>query len=458
MGEKREIPVDFLRPLLTEGACVLDSGRTRRRNALSGACSLSLLSDRVYNTINDTKEKVKHVGLLNRISSCFTKSSFASCSCDERGQAIDDGARQILEALEEAGKEGYIVGGCVRDLAMGKVPHDWDITTSARPEEMLSIAALRGWKAIDGGGRRFGTVIIVLGGENYEVTTFRSERYGSDAHRPSEVSFAGTLKEDLMRRDFTVNGLFYNIRDFSVIDWVGGMSDIKKKVIRSIGDPEIRFQEDPVRMMRAIKFSSRLGFKIEKKTAAAMKKYHAMILSASLPRVCEEVFRLFPYGHSAEAFKLMWECGMMGDLLPELAKYVDRSGGKKSPTWKYLEVLDEYEKRMSAQGFEVPNGLRAAVLMTGLLRESKKDGMGRKVMDTLMQSIKPPKATYFTAVLLMDSLRRFAASPTKGKSRFVHNRDFLDALDYNRIVLRAEKKDEKILNEWSDLYEQKGNK
>ena len=118
---------------------------------MSGACSLSLLSDRVYNTIDDTKEKVKHVGLLNRISSCFTKSSFANCSCDERGPAIDAGARQILAALEETGKEGYIVGGCVRDLAMGKVPHDWDITTSARPEEMLSIAALRGWKAIDGG-------------------------------------------------------------------------------------------------------------------------------------------------------------------------------------------------------------------------------------------------------------------------------------------------------------------
>ena len=126
---------------------------------MSRACSLSLLSDRVYNTINDTKEKVKHVGLLHRISSCFTKSSFASCSCDERGQAIDEGARQILAALEEAGKEGYIVGGCVRDLAMGKVPHDWDITTSARPEGMLSIAALRGWKAVDGGGRRFGTVL-----------------------------------------------------------------------------------------------------------------------------------------------------------------------------------------------------------------------------------------------------------------------------------------------------------
>ncbi|MGN0843407.1 MAG: polynucleotide adenylyltransferase PcnB [Kiritimatiellia bacterium] len=372
---------------------------------------------------------------------------------------IDPDALKVLYRLDKLGYTSYLVGGGVRDLLMGRKPKDFDVGTSAKPNEVKK--AFRNCFLI---GRRFRLAHVRFGEKVIETATFRqnSQTVGEiiehAAEGPLEDNTFGTPETDAYRRDFTVNGLFYNIRDFSVIDWVGGMSDIKKKVIRSIGDPEIRFQEDPVRMMRAIKFSSRLGFKIEKKTAAAMKKYHAMILSASLPRVCEEVFRLFPYGHSAEAFKLMWECGMMGDLLPELAKYVDRSGGKKSPTWKYLEVLDEYEKRMSAQGFEVPNGLRAAVLMTGLLRESKKDGMGRKVMDTLMQSIKPPKATYFTAVLLMDSLRRFAASPTKGKSRFVHNRDFLDALDYNRIVLRAEKKDEKILNEWSDLYEQKGNK
>ena len=372
---------------------------------------------------------------------------------------IDPDALKVLYRLDKLGYTSYLVGGGVRDLLMGRKPKDFDVGTSAKPNEVKK--AFRNCFLI---GRRFRLAHVRFGEKVIETATFRqnSQTVGEiiehAAEGPLEDNTFGTPETDAYRRDFTVNGLFYNIRDFSVIDWVGGMSDIKKKVIRSIGDPEIRFQEDPVRMMRAIKFSSRLGFKIEKKTAAAMKKYHAMILSASLPRVCEEVFRLFPYGHSAEAFKLMWECGMMGDLLPELAKYVDRSGGRKSPTWKYLEVLDEYEKRMSAQGFEVPNGLRAAVLMTGLLRESKKDGMGRKVMDTLMQTIKPPKATYFTAVLLMDSLRRFAASPTKGKSRFVHNRDFLDALDYNRIVLRAEKKDETNLNEWSDLYEQKGNK
>jgi tRNA nucleotidyltransferase/poly(A) polymerase len=209
-------------------------------------------------------------------------------------------------------------------------------------------------------------------------------------------------------------------------------------------------------MMRAVKFSSRLGFRIERHTMAAMKKYHACILNASVPRVCEEVFRLFPYGCSAEAFRLMYETGLLGDLLPELSKFIASSGGKSSPTFKYLKVLDGYEKMMSGKGFEVSNALRAAVLMTGLFKSEKKDGAGRRVMQTMMNSLKIPKAVYFTAVLLLESARRLSVSPAKGKSRFIYNRDFLDALDYNRIVARAEKRSEDTLNAWADLYDEKG--
>ena len=372
---------------------------------------------------------------------------------------IDPDALKVLYRLDHLGYTAYLVGGGVRDLLMNRKPKDFDVGTSAKPNEVKR--AFRNCFLI---GRRFRLAHVRFGEKVIETATFRqnSQTVGEiiehAAEGPLEDNTFGTPETDAYRRDFTVNGLFYNIKDFSVIDWVGGMADIEKKIIRAIGDPEIRFQEDPVRMMRAVKFSSRLGFKIEKKTWAAMKKYHACILSASVPRVCEEVFRLFPYGHSAEAFRLMWECGMLGDLIPSLARYVDRTGGRKSPAWRYLEVLDEYERRMATKGFEVSNGLRAAVLMTGLFREERKDGAGRKVMQTLTDSLKPPKSVYFTAVLLMESLRRLSASPTKGKSRFVHNRDFLDALDYNRIVLRAEGKDESTLNEWSDLYEQKGNK
>ena len=372
---------------------------------------------------------------------------------------IDPDALKVLYRLSSLGYTAYLVGGGVRDLLLGRKPKDFDVGTSAKPNEVKR--AFRNCFLI---GRRFRLAHVRFGDKVIETATFRqnSQTVGEiiehAAEGPLEDNTFGTPETDAYRRDFTVNGLFYDIKDFSVIDWVGGMADIKDKVIRSIGDPEIRFREDPVRMMRAIKFSSRLGFRIERKTAAAMKKHHSCILTASVPRVCEEVFRLFPYGHSEEAFRQMWSCGMLSDLLPALSAYIDRSGGKKSPTWRYLAVLDEYENMMSGKGFEVSNGLRAAVLMTGLCREEGRDGAGRKVMQTMVDSLKIPKATYFTAVLLMESGKRLSSPPTKGKSRFVHNRDFLDALDYNRIVFRAEKKSEDVLNAWSDLYEEKGNK
>ena len=369
---------------------------------------------------------------------------------------IDPDALKVLYRLDSLGYTAYLVGGGVRDLLMGRKPKDFDVGTSARPAEVKR--AFRNCFLI---GRRFRLAHIRFGDKVIETATFRqnSQTVGEiiehASEGPLEDNTFGTPETDAYRRDFTVNGLFYNIKDFSVIDWVGGMKDIERKVIRSIGDPEIRFREDPVRMMRAIKFSSRLGFKIERKTAAALRRCHACILSAAVPRVCEEVFRLFPYGHSAEAFRQMYDCGMLGDLLPELAAFIDSDGRRRSRTFAYLETLDGYERMMAERGFEVPNGLRAAVLMTGMFRRENKDGAGRRIMKYMSDRLKTPKATYFTAVLLMESIRRLSASPTKGKQRFVYNRDFLDALDYNRIVLRAEGKSEDVLNEWADLYDEK---
>lgn len=370
---------------------------------------------------------------------------------------IDSDALKVLYRLSSLGYTAYLVGGGVRDLLIGRIPKDFDVGTSANPVEVKR--AFRNCFLI---GRRFRLAHVKFGDKVIETATFRqnSQTVGEiiehAAEGPLEDNTFGTPKTDAYRRDFTVNGLFYDIRDFSVIDWVGGVKDIKKKIIRAIGDPEIRFQEDPVRMMRAVKFSSRLGFRIEKHTMAAMKKYHACILNASVPRVCEEVFRLFPYGCSCEAFRLMYETGLLGDLLPELSMYIASSGGKSSPTFKYLKVLDDYEKMMAEKGFEVSNAIRAAVLMTGLYKSEKKEGAGRRVMQTMMNSLKIPKAVYFTAVLLLESSKRFSVSPAKGKSRFIYNRDFLDALDYNRIVARAEKRSEETLNAWADLYDEKG--
>lgn len=372
---------------------------------------------------------------------------------------IDPDAVRVLYRLSQLGYTAYLVGGGVRDLLLGRTPKDFDVGTSAKPNELKR--AFRNCFLI---GRRFRLAHLRFeGGKIIETATFRqnSQTVGEiiehAAEGPMEDNTFGTPETDAYRRDFTVNGLFYDIKDFSVIDWVGGMKDLERRIIRAIGDPDIRFREDPVRMMRAIKFSSRLGFSIERRTLAAMKRHHACILTASIPRVCEEVFRLFPYGKSAEAFRLMWSCGLLGDLMPQLAKAIDASGGAKSPTWKYLAVLDSLEQLRAGEGNEVSNGLRAAVLMTVLFKADGKEGASRRVMQVMQDALKTPKATYFTAVLLLESAVRLTKPPVKGRSRFVHNRDFLDALDYNRIVMRAEGKDESVLDAWADLYDSKGN-
>ena len=369
---------------------------------------------------------------------------------------IDPDALKVLYRLSDAGYTAYLVGGGVRDLLLGREPKDFDVGTSAKPNQVRRVFS--NCFLI---GRRFRLAHIRFGTKVIETATFRqnSQTVGEiiehAAEGPQEDNTFGTPETDAYRRDFTVNGLFYDIRDYSVIDWVGGMKDLEKKVIRAIGDPAIRFQEDPVRMMRAIKFSSRLGFTIERKTAAAMRKHHRCILTAAVPRVCEEVFRLFPYGHSEEAFRQMYEYGLLGDLVPELAAFIDRDGGAKSKTFQYLKGLDAYERMMAKKGFEVSNALRAAVLMTAFFRAERKDGASRRIMEYLTKPLATPKATFFTGVVLMESLRRLSQPPSRGKQRFVYNRDFLDALDYARIVARVEGRSEKVLNEWADLYEEK---
>ena len=370
---------------------------------------------------------------------------------------IDRDALRVLYRLDGLGYTAYLVGGGVRDLLLGRKPKDFDVGTSASPSEIKKV--FRNCFLI---GRRFRLAHLRFGRKVIETATFRqnSQTVGEiiehAAEGPFEDNTFGTPETDAYRRDFTVNGLFYNIRDYSVIDWVGGLKDLEKKVIRSIGDPMIRFREDPVRMMRAIKFASRLDFRIEKDTAKAMHKLHSMILSASAPRVCEEVFRLFPFGKSAEAFRLMWEYGLMGDLLPELAAFIKKDGGLKSRTWKYLETLDRYEMAMAKQGYDVPNGLRAAVLYAAWAQDES--GSSREIMGTMLRSLKIPKATYFLAVLMIDSVKRLSRPPEKSRRRFLHNRDFQDALDFNRIVVRAEGRSEKILDQWQDLYNEEMSK
>ena len=363
---------------------------------------------------------------------------------------IDPDALRVLYRLSSLGYEAYLVGGGVRDLLLGRQPKDFDVGTSAKPNEVKR--AFRNCFLI---GRRFRLAHVRFGEKVIETATFRRESQTVGeiiehaAEGPFEDNTFGTPETDAYRRDFTVNGLFYDIKTFAVIDWVGGLKDLKKRLIRSIGDPMIRFREDPVRMMRAVKFASRLDFAIERSTERAIRKLHSCIMTAAVPRLCEEVFRLFPYGKSEVAFRMMYRFGLLGDLLPDLAAFIASDGGEKSSTWKYLSVLDRYENAMHDRGIEVANGLRAATLYAAMARANP--GRSREIVGELSRMLKVPRSTYFLAVLLIDSVKRFSARPNAHKTRFIYNRDFPDALDFNRIVVRAEGRSEAIVDEWDAM-------
>nr|APO35313.1 pcnB: poly(A) [uncultured bacterium] len=172
---------------------------------------------------------------------------------------IWQGATRILRALADAGFEAYVIGGAVRDLVLKQTPHDYDIVTKARPDDIIDIMAKAGFNTTGVVGKSFGVVVVMVPEGSYEVATFRRERYGADSHRPEEVVYADTLEEDVARRDFTVNGMAMTAQG-EVIDLVGGLKDIKSLTLRTIGNAEERFQEDALRLFRACRFVGKLGF------------------------------------------------------------------------------------------------------------------------------------------------------------------------------------------------------
>src|SRR5205814_5026314 len=226
----------------------------------------------------------------------------------------------------------------VRDLLMDRTPKDFDVATDAHPTEVRRL--FRNSRII---GRRFRLVHIIFQDQTVEVATFRrepergSEGTAEDILITDDNTFGSRL-QDARRRDFTINALFYNIADFSVIDYIGGLDDLTQRRVRVIGDPDVRFREDPVRMMRAIEFASRLDFGIEPATYDAILRHRTEILKASPPRVSEEILEVLRRGWSRDAFRLMVDTGLLEPLLPEVFRVI--AGDRTPYFWKMLEVLD----------------------------------------------------------------------------------------------------------------------
>lgn len=196
--------------------------------------------------------------------------------------------RFILHMLREAGHEAYVVGGCVRDSIMGRKPHDWDICTSAKPEQVIEI--FNHYKVIPT-GLKHGTVTIMKNDKPYEITTYRVDGEYDDARHPKDVTFTTSLEEDLSRRDFTMNALAYNNNN-DLVDLFGGVNDIKNGIVRCVGNPRERFSEDALRIMRALRFATRFGFKIEENTFAAMKEKKSLLSKISAERINSELTQI----------------------------------------------------------------------------------------------------------------------------------------------------------------------
>lgn len=223
-------------------------------------------------------------------------------------------AREIIHKLRDAGRQAYLVGGCVRDLLLNVEPQDYDVATDARPDEVLRLypTALQV-------GAHFGVVLVRNGDAAVEVATFRSDREYADGRRPTEVRFETDPEEDVLRRDFTVNALLLDPESGNILDYVGGRDDLQRGIIRAIGDAEVRFREDHLRMLRAIRFAARLGFEIEPATMSAMQKLHAFVSSVSAERVRDELVRILTEGGARRGFELLDESGLLNDILPEVA-------------------------------------------------------------------------------------------------------------------------------------------
>ncbi len=229
---------------------------------------------------------------------------------------IPAGAARILKVLEANGYEAYVVGGCVRDSLLGKQPHDWDITTSALPLQVKALFS----RTIDT-GLKHGTVTIPSGREAYEVTTYRIDGEYLDGRHPSEVTFTASLREDLKRRDFTINAMAYNEKD-GLQDFFDGISDLENQRIRAVGDPRKRFEEDALRILRAVRFSAQLGYTVEEGTLRAMRTLAPTLARISAERIAAELEKILVSPHP-DRLRMAYECGITAVILPEFDRCME---------------------------------------------------------------------------------------------------------------------------------------
>ncbi|HUO04085.1 MAG TPA: polynucleotide adenylyltransferase PcnB [Candidatus Binataceae bacterium] len=340
---------------------------------------------------------------------------------------IDANVLKVLYRLIGAGHVACIVGGGVRDLMLSRKPKDFDIATSAHPQQVRDL--FRNSRLI---GRRFRLVHVFFGRQNIEVATFR--RRSEDVAEGEDVMIRldntfGSPEEDAFRRDFTVNALFYDPQSFRVIDFPGGVDDLHSRLIRTIGEPELRMREDPVRMMRAVRFAAKLGFEIEPATRAAIERHRADLSKASVPRVVEETYRTLSQPEAARALVLMAELGLLEAVLPMLSAHLNCSESPLSaqPTIRNMAALG---KRIEG-GYAPEHSILLAALMLDLRRVT--DGAG------LLADLRArgyARGDTEQMRLILDAFELLAA-PSRRTRRLMRRPYFGEALQFFEMIAPA---------------------
>ncbi len=293
-------------------------------------------------------------------------------SCDQDNMKLPNEVQKIIKKLNSAGFEGYAVGGCIRDLLLGKEPKDWDITTSAKPEEIQKLFPEHVYE------NTFGTVAIKTNSEKpelqlIEVTPYRIEGKYTDKRHPDSVKFADKLEDDLSRRDFTVNAMAMDING-KIIDLFNGQKDLKSKAIRTVGEPEIRFEEDALRLLRAVRFATILGFKIEKKTLETVHKNSDWLIAISKERIRDEFIKIINSDNAYGGILLLHETGLLKHIVPELLEGIGVGQNLHHiyTVWEHLTRALKYtaEKKYSL-------AIRLAALFHDIGKPRSKRGEGR---------------------------------------------------------------------------------
>lgn len=355
---------------------------------------------------------------------------------------LRDQAAGIALRLREAGHEAYFAGGCVRDALMGREPKDYDLATSARPEEVLAL-----FPHGDRIGAHFGVILVKRGGHHFEIATFRSDGAYTDGRHPEEVTFT-TAENDAQRRDFTINGLFEDPVSGEIIDHVGGRADLEARVLRAIGDPSRRFAEDALRLMRAVRFATTTGFDLDPATWEAVRDHAALLQRVSAERIRDEFSRILTHPNRRRGVELLVDGGLMEQFLPE---FLPTRGCEQPP--EYHPEGDVYEHTLlmlDSLPADASLVLCLGVLFhdigkpptasydgeAGRIRFNNHDRVGADMAEEALRRLRYPNAVIEDVVALVANHMRFMhvqQMRTAKLKRFMSRPTFPEEVELHRV-------------------------